>query len=128
MVMPARRIPRHLVTGRATLPAFSGNRDELLDFVAVFILLMPISVILGLLAGGKDGRRSARRGIGVNWRRPPGWEHPRCAPPLFNGTLQIYFVGLPGWFLAAGRNSPSAARCRRAQAVTVGEIECELRA
>jgi len=72
-------------------------------------VLMPMGAVILVdfwLAGrlGFEPEAAARRGIAFNWAAAVAWlgTVAVCVVVALSGTLQIYFVGLPGWFLAAG--------------------------
>jgi purine-cytosine permease-like protein len=88
---------------------FPAIAMKLLDFVALYgLVLMPMGAVvfvdfwfagrLGFLAEAAE-----RRGLGLNWAPAVAWVGTVavCLALALTGTLQIYFVGLPGWFLAA---------------------------
>ena len=111
IVAAASRFKVTLIAGRiATLAGmFPAIAMKLLDFVALYgLMLMPMGAVIfvdfwlcGRLGFRAELRRAERhelqlgRGAGVAGNRWP------CAWRLSAGTLQIYFVGLPGWFMAA---------------------------
>ncbi len=101
-----------LATGAlATLAGmFPAIAMKLLDFVALYgLVLMPMGAVILVdfwLAGrlGFESEAAARRSLGFNWAAAIAWlgTVAACVAVAVSGTLQIYFVGLPGWFLAAG--------------------------
>jgi len=119
-----------LATGAlATLAGmFPAIAMKLLDFVALYgLVLMPMGAVILVdfwLAGrlGFEPEAAARRGLGFNWAAAIAWlgTVAACVAVAVSGTLQIYFVGLPGWFLAAGLYVAvsRALHGRRAGAVT----------
>jgi purine-cytosine permease-like protein len=100
-----------LLTGALATVAgmFPAVAMKLLDFVALYgLVLMPMGAVIFVdfwLAerfGFKD-RYAERAGIGVNWAAGLAWTLTLAGAlaVVSMGGLQIYFVGLPGWFAAA---------------------------
>jgi len=100
-----------LVTGAiATIAgAFPGLAMKLLDFVALYgLVLMPMGAVVFV-----DFWMSERFGFTRNWAEKSGTNFNLAAALAWwvtlavclfialQGHLQIYFVGLPGWFIAA---------------------------
>jgi purine-cytosine permease-like protein len=90
--------------------AFPGLAMKLLDFVALYgLVLMPMGAVVFV-----DFWLSERLGFARNWAERTGatfnvaaalawWVTLAvCLAIALSGRLQIYFVGLPGWFIAAG--------------------------
>ena len=100
-----------LVTGAvATLAGmFPAIAMKLLDFVALYgLILMPMGAVIFVdfwLSGrlGFADRYAQRSGTSFNAAAGLAWvvTLATCLAIVFSGYLQIYFVGLPGWFLAA---------------------------
>ncbi|MGE5125862.1 MAG: purine-cytosine permease family protein [Betaproteobacteria bacterium] len=100
-----------LVTGGVATVAgmFPAIAMKLLDFVSLYgLVLMPMGavVFVDFWLGRKLGFEpafAARSGIGFNWAAGVAWlaTLALCLGLALSGTLQIYFVGLPGWFVAA---------------------------
>jgi len=88
---------------------FPAIAMKLLDFVALYgLVLMPMGAVVFVdfwLAErfGFRGRYAALTGVGVNWAALLAWVVTlgACLVIVRVGGLQIYFVGLPGWFAAA---------------------------
>ena len=82
---------------------------KLLDFVALYgLVLMPMGAVVFVdfwLAKrfAFRSRYAEATGIGVNWAAGLAWvlTLAGCLAVVSTGGLQIYFVGLPGWFAAA---------------------------
>jgi purine-cytosine permease-like protein len=83
---------------------------RLLDFVALWgMILMPMGAVilvdfwilprLGLIPDLAE-----RTGVGFNWAAGATWilTVAVCTALVRSGVTQIYFVSLPGWFVAAG--------------------------
>jgi purine-cytosine permease-like protein len=111
IVPRASRFKVTLVTGGiATIAGlFPAIAMKLLDFVALYgLILMPMGAVvfvdfwlmdrLGLRSG-----YAAHRGIGFNWAAGAAWlvTLAACAGLMFYGGIEIFFVSLPGWFIAA---------------------------
>jgi purine-cytosine permease-like protein len=100
-----------LLTGAATTIAgmFPAVTMRLLDFVALYgMVLMPMGAVIFVdfwLSGwfGFDAEYARRRGVRVNWAAGLAWAVTLigCVLLVQYGGVQIYFVSLPGWFLAA---------------------------
>jgi purine-cytosine permease-like protein len=100
-----------LVTGALATVAglFPAIAMKLLDFVALYgLVLMPMGAVIfvDFWLARRFGFRSAyaeASGIGVNWAAGLAWilTLAICLSAVRMGGIQIYFVGLPGWFLAA---------------------------
>ena len=100
-----------LATGALATVAgiFPAVAMKLLDFVALYgLVLMPMGAVILVdfwLARRLDFEPevAARRGIAFNGAAAIAWlgTVALCVGLAVNGTLQIYFVGLPGWFVAA---------------------------
>jgi purine-cytosine permease-like protein len=100
-----------LVTGGIATMAglFPAIAMKLLDFVALYgLVLMPMGAVvfvdfwlmdrLGLRSG-----YAAHRGLGFNWAAGAAWfvTLAACTGLMFYGGIEIFFVSLPGWFIAA---------------------------
>lgn len=100
-----------LVTGAITtiIGMFPAVAMRLLDFVALYgMVLMPMGAIVFVdfwLSGrfGFQACYAARAGIGINWAAGLTWlmTLAGCLALIVGGGVQLYFVSLPGWFLAA---------------------------
>jgi purine-cytosine permease-like protein len=100
-----------LVTGALATVAgmFPAIAMKLLDFVALYgLVLMPMGAVIFVdfwLAGkfGFERNYAEKSGVGVNWAAAVAWVATLalCLMVVNMGGLQIYFVGLPGWFTAA---------------------------
>jgi purine-cytosine permease-like protein len=100
-----------LLTGAvATLAGmFPAIAMKLLDFVALYgLILMPMGAVVFVdfwLAGWFGFRRyyAEHSGVSFNWAAAVAWVATLalCLTVVNTGGLQIYFVGLPGWFVAA---------------------------
>ena len=108
------RVSRFKVTlvtgGIATIAGlFPAIAMKLLDFVALYgLILMPMGAVifvdfwlmdrLGLRSG-----YAAHRGLGFNWAAGAAWlvTLAACAGLMLYGGVEIFFVSLPGWFIAA---------------------------
>ncbi len=100
-----------LVTGALATVAgmFPAIAMKLLDFVALYgLVLMPMGAVIFVdfwLARrfGFTPRYAAASGVGVNWAAGLAWilTLAGCLAIVSLGGLEIYFVGLPGWFAAA---------------------------
>jgi purine-cytosine permease-like protein len=96
-----------LATVAGMFPAFAM---KLLDFVALYgLVLMPMGAVIFVdfwLAGrfGFQQDYAAATGVSVNWAAGLAWlvALALCLLVVGMDALQVYFVGLPGWFLAAG--------------------------
>jgi purine-cytosine permease-like protein len=100
-----------LVTGAlATIAGmFPAIAMKLLDFVALYgLVLMPMGAVIfvDFWLSGRFGFRqyyAERSGVAVNWAAAVAWVATLavCLMVVNMGGMQIYFVGLPGWFAAA---------------------------
>lgn len=100
-----------LLTGALATVAgmFPAIAMKLLDFVALYgLVLMPMGAVIFVdfwLAGrfGFRSRYAEAAGISFNWAAGLAWvlTLAGCLAVVSMGGLQIYFVGLPGWFAAA---------------------------
>jgi purine-cytosine permease-like protein len=100
-----------LLTGTlATIAGlFPAIAMKLLDFVALYgLVLMPMGAVIFVdfwLAGrlGFRSRYAEAAGTSVNWAAGLAWvlTVAGCLAVVGMGGMQIYFVGLPGWFAAA---------------------------
>jgi purine-cytosine permease-like protein len=100
-----------LITGALATVAgmFPAIAMKLLDFVALYgLVLMPMGAVIFVdfwLATrfGFISRYAAVTGIGINWAAGLAWvlTLAGCLAVVGTGGLEIYFVGLPGWFAAA---------------------------
>jgi purine-cytosine permease-like protein len=82
---------------------------KLLDFVALYgLVLMPMGAVvfvdfwLSRRFGFRNNYAEAS-GIAFNWAAALAWimTLAGCLAVVNMGGMQIYFVGLPGWFAAA---------------------------
>jgi len=100
-----------LVTGALATVAgmFPAIAMKLLDFVALYgLVLMPMGAVifvdfwLAKRFGFRD-RYAERTGVGINWAAGLAWAFTLagCLAVVKMGGLEIYFIGLPGWFAAA---------------------------
>jgi purine-cytosine permease-like protein len=100
-----------LLTGAVATVAgmFPAIAMKLLDFVALYgLVLMPMGAVIFVdfwLAERFGFRRfyAERSGVTINWAAAVAWLATLavCLAVVNAGGLQIYFVGLPGWFAAA---------------------------
>jgi purine-cytosine permease-like protein len=100
-----------LLTGAvATIAgAFPAIAMKLLDFVALYgLVLMPMGAVIVMdfwFAGTLGFRRNYAEasGVKVNWAAAIAWVATLALAlaVVSRGGMQIYFVGLPGWFVAA---------------------------
>jgi purine-cytosine permease-like protein len=100
-----------LITGAVATVAgmFPAIAMKLLDFVALYgLVLMPMGAVVFVdfwLAErlGFRSRWAERSGSSFNWAAGLAWvlTLAACLSVVSMGGLQIYFVGLPGWFAAA---------------------------
>lgn len=108
------RTSRYVVTlaagGLATvIGMFPAVAMKLLAFVALYgMVLMPMGavVFVDFWLSGRFGFRSyyaERAQIGFNWAAALTWFATLaiCVALILEGGVQIYFVSLPGWFIAA---------------------------
>jgi len=96
--------------GIATIAGlFPAIAMKLLDFVALYgLVLMPMGAVVFVDFWLMDrlGLRSsyaAHQGIGFNWAAGAAWfiTLAACTGLIFYGGVEIFFVSLPGWFIAA---------------------------
>jgi purine-cytosine permease-like protein len=100
-----------LLTGALTTiaGAFPAIAMKLLDFVALYgLVLMPMGavVFVDFWLARRLGFRSnyaEHAGISFNWAAGASWflTLVACAFLVSRGHVQIFFVSLPGWFVAA---------------------------
>ncbi|MGE5198385.1 MAG: hypothetical protein ACM3H9_02005, partial [Rhodospirillaceae bacterium] len=100
-----------LATGALATVAgmFPAIAMKLLDFVALYgLVLMPMGAVIFVdfwLAGRFRFQRfyAEQHGGAVNWAAAVAWVATlaACLAVVGTGGMQIYFVGLPGWFAAA---------------------------
>jgi purine-cytosine permease-like protein len=100
-----------LATGLVTTIAgvFPAVAMKLLDFVALYgMVLMPMGAVIFVdfwlsRRFGFDSEYAERTGIRLNWAAGLTWlvTLAACIVLVRFGGVQIYFVSLPGWFLAA---------------------------
>jgi purine-cytosine permease-like protein len=108
------RISRYrvtLATGALTtiVGMFPAVAMQLLGFVALYgMVLMPMGAIVfvDFWLGDRFGFRSnyaERADVGFNWAAGLTWVVTvgACVLLVLQGGVQLYFVSLPGWFLAA---------------------------
>lgn len=89
---------------------FPAIAMKLLDFVALYgLVLMPMGAVIFVdfwFADRFGFRRNYAEATGarVNWAAAAAWivTLGLCLAAVSLGGIQIYFVGLPGWFVAAG--------------------------
>jgi purine-cytosine permease-like protein len=111
-IMP--RVSRYrvtMVTGAITtiVGAFPAVAMQLLDFVALYgMLLMPMGAVVFVdfwlsKRFGFQPNYAERSGTDFNWAAGLTWfmTLAGCALLVLRGGVQLYFVSLPGWFLAA---------------------------
>ncbi len=111
-VMP--RISRFKVTFATGLLAavaglFPAIAMKLLGFVALYgLLLMPMGAVIFIdfwlmQRCGLQSQYAERAGIGINWSAAIAWAVTLgvCFWLVQTGRMGIFFVSLPGWFLAA---------------------------
>ena len=101
-----------LVTGAIATVAgmFPAIAMKLLDFVSLYgLVLMPMGAVVFIdfwfsERFGFASNYAERSGTSFNVAAGLAWALTlaTCLAIVFSGYLQIYFVGLPGWFLAAG--------------------------
>ena len=111
IVPRASRFKVTLVTGGiGTLAGlFPAIAMKFLDFVALYgLLLMPMGAVIfvDFWLMGRLGLKSgyaAERGLDFNWAAGAAWfvTLAACAGLVFFGGIEIFFVSLPGWFIAA---------------------------
>jgi purine-cytosine permease-like protein len=88
---------------------FPAIAMKLLDFVSLYgLVLMPMGAVVLVdfwlsRRLGFEPEWAARSGTRFNWAAGVAWlaTLALCLGLALSGTLQIYFVGLPGWFVAA---------------------------
>jgi purine-cytosine permease-like protein len=88
---------------------FPAIAMKLLDFVALYgLALMPMGAVIfvDFWLARRFGFRpnyAERSGAAFNWAAAVAWVATLvvCLAVVNAGGMQIYFVGLPGWFLAA---------------------------
>lgn len=100
-----------LVTGAiATIAGmFPAIAMKLLDFVALYgLILMPMGAVVFvdfwlMRKFGLQNNYAERSGAAFNWAAGAAWivTLVTCASLVITGRVQIYFVSLPGWFVAA---------------------------
>jgi purine-cytosine permease-like protein len=100
-----------LATGLVTTIAgmFPAIAMKLLDFVALYgMVLMPMGAVIFVdfwlsRRLGFDSEYAERAGLDINWAAGITWVVTLigCIALVRFGGVQIYFVSLPGWFLAA---------------------------
>lgn len=102
-----------LVTGALATVAglFPAIAMKLLDFVALYgLVLMPMGAVIfvdfwWMKKLGLKNNYAERAGIGFNWAAAAAWGATLviCLTLVTSGKpyFQIYFVSLPGWFIAA---------------------------
>jgi purine-cytosine permease-like protein len=100
-----------LATGLVTTIAgmFPAIAMKLLDFVALYgMVLMPMGAVIFVdfwlsRRLGFDPEYAERAGLDINWAAGITWVVTLigCIALVRFGGVQIYFVSLPGWFLAA---------------------------
>jgi purine-cytosine permease-like protein len=108
------RVSRFKVTlvtgGLATIAGlFPAIAMKLLGFVALYgLVLMPMGavVFVDFWLMDRFGLRrdyAAERGLGFNWAAGAAWfvTLAACTGLIFYGGIEIFFVSLPGWFIAA---------------------------
>jgi purine-cytosine permease-like protein len=88
---------------------FPGIAMKFLDFVAFYgLLLMPMGAVIFVdfwllqRLGLKSGY-AAHRGLDFNWAAGAAWfvTLAACTGLVLFGGIEIFFVSLPGWFIAA---------------------------
>jgi purine-cytosine permease-like protein len=109
---------------------FPAIAMRLLDFVALYgMVLMPMGAVVFVdfwlsRKLGFEGNYAERTGALFNWAAGLTWilTLAACVALVRVGHVQIYFVSLPGWFLAATLYvALSRLRGRRSAAAVVGE-------
>ncbi len=108
----ASRVKVTFVTGMLAAAAgmFPKVTMQLLDFVALYgLLLMPMGAVLFMdfWVLPRLGLRSMLAAeTGLTWNAAAAWAWfgtlAVCALLVTKAGIQIYFVGLPGWFIASG--------------------------
>ncbi len=112
IVPKASRVTMTVVTGLlATIAGlFPLIAMKLLDFVAMYgLLLMPMGAVVFvdfwlMRKFGLQDRFAERAGLSFNWAAGTAWiaTIAICGWLAQTGRVEIFFVGLPGWFMAAG--------------------------
>jgi purine-cytosine permease-like protein len=105
------RVTMTMVTGLlATIAGmFPLVAMKLLDFVALYgLLLMPMGAVVFvdfwlMRKFGLQDRFAERAGLSFNWAAGVAWIATLivCGYLAYTGRVEVYFVSLPGWFLAA---------------------------
>lgn len=100
-----------LVTGAIAtiIGLFPAIAMKLLDFVALYgMVLMPMGAVIfvDFWLSERFGFRSyyaERAGVDFNWAAAVTWfaTLAGCVALVLKGGVQLYFVSLPGWFMAA---------------------------
>ena len=100
-----------LATGAITtiVGMFPAVAMQLLGFVALYgMVLMPMGAVIFVdfwlsRRFGFQPNYAERAGIGFNWAAGLTWfaTLAGCVLLVLNGGIQLYFVSLPGWFIAA---------------------------
>jgi purine-cytosine permease-like protein len=100
-----------LFTGVITsiVACFPALVMRLLDFVALYgLILMPMGAVIFmdeyvLKKFGMIPRYAERAGIDINWAAAAGWivTLALCLALNLISGMEIFFLGLPGWFIAA---------------------------
>jgi purine-cytosine permease-like protein len=121
-----------LITGGVATVAgmFPAIAMKLLDFVALYgLVLMPMGAVVFVdfwlsRRLGFEPEFAARSGSRFNWAAALAWfvTLALCLGLALSGTLQIYFVGLPGWFVAAILYV-ALSRLRQARRAPVASVE-----
>jgi len=111
IVPRASRVTMTVVTGLLATVAgmFPLVAMKLLDFVAMYgLLLMPMGAVVFvdfwlMRKFGLQDRFAERTGRSFNWAAAGAWIGTLlvCGWLAQSGRMEIFFVGLPGWFLAA---------------------------
>jgi purine-cytosine permease-like protein len=111
LVPKASRYRVTLATGAIAtiIGMFPAIAMKLLDFVALYgMVLMPMGAVVFVdfwLTDyfGLQSRYAERTGASVNWAAGITWVATLagCIGLVLRGGIQIYFVSLPGWFIAA---------------------------
>jgi purine-cytosine permease-like protein len=132
------RVPRFTVTICTGLVAtiagmFPGIAMKLLDFVMLYgLVLMPMGAVifvdfwlsrrLGILDSYAE-----RRGVNFNWAAGLAWflTLAICLLLVQRAGVQIFFVSLPGWFIAAGLYIVLSRVYQKRDNVAVGPLSTE---
>jgi purine-cytosine permease-like protein len=111
IVPSASRVTMTIVTGLLATVAglFPLVAMKLLGFVALYgLLLMPMGAIVFIdfwlmRKLGLQDRFAERAGLSFNWAAAAAWFATLglCGWLAQSGRMEIYFVSLPGWFIAA---------------------------